>query len=183
MVPSEIVRWWLQTAEPPNLRNAETPKLRITGRLSHRTQEAPKVVRRAPEIVLGQAAGQKVMWASSRGCEVARGCWASEVWVATRRYWDAYKGTGRNVGASGGMRTGRAGHLQAVGCAEQARKGGVPLTIYVLYPTPVEDGTWDKVLVMGSTAYGSPRYCTAVHGTLSSPQLAPTWNLAGGFHL
>ena len=27
------------------------------------------------------------------------------------------------------MRTGRAGDLQAVGCAEQARKGGVPLTL------------------------------------------------------
>ncbi|KAJ7211135.1 hypothetical protein GGX14DRAFT_394098 [Mycena pura] len=90
--------------------------------------EASMVVRRAPEIVSRQAAGPKVMWASSRGCEVDRGCWlgerASEVWVATRGYWDVYGGTGRNVGASGGMWTGGAGRLQAVGCAEQARKGG-----------------------------------------------------------
>lgn len=67
MVPSEIVRWWLRTAEPPNRRIAEAPDrrvaetpdrriaetldLRITGHLSRRTYEAPKVVRRAPEVV------------------------------------------------------------------------------------------------------------------------------------
>ncbi|KAJ7191974.1 hypothetical protein GGX14DRAFT_406795 [Mycena pura] len=117
MVPSEIVRWWLRTAESPNLQITEMPNLRITGHLSHRTYEAPKVVRKAPEIVLRQATGLKVMWASSRGCEVARGCWASEVWVATRRYWDAYGGTGRNVGAS----------LWAV--QSKHVKGGVPLTM------------------------------------------------------
>ncbi|KAJ7210886.1 hypothetical protein GGX14DRAFT_394505 [Mycena pura] len=130
MVPSEIVRWWLQTAEPPNRRIAEAPDrrvaetpdrriagtldLRITGHLSRRTYEAPKVVRRAPEVVrpivdVGSEKGLRRL-------------------VATRRYWDAYGGTGRNVGASGGMRTGGTGCLQAVGRAEQARKGGVPLT-------------------------------------------------------
>ncbi|KAJ7222137.1 hypothetical protein GGX14DRAFT_387968 [Mycena pura] len=67
MVPSEIVQWWLRTAEPPNLRIAQAPDrriaetpdlriaetldLRITEHLSHRTYEAPKVVRRAPEVV------------------------------------------------------------------------------------------------------------------------------------
>ncbi|KAJ7190935.1 hypothetical protein GGX14DRAFT_407579 [Mycena pura] len=130
MVPSKIVRWWLRTAEPPNRRIAEAPDrrvaetpdcriaetldLRITGHLSRRTYEAPKVVRRAPEVVrpivdVGSEKGLRRL-------------------VATRRYWDAYGGTGRNVGASGGMRTGGTGCLQAVGCAEQARKGGVPLT-------------------------------------------------------
>ncbi|KAJ7230157.1 hypothetical protein GGX14DRAFT_384119 [Mycena pura] len=79
MVPSEIVWWWLRTAESPNLRIAETPNLRVTGYLSHRTYEAPKVVQKAPEIVLRQAAGLKVMWASSRGCEVARGCWGGKI--------------------------------------------------------------------------------------------------------
>ncbi|KAJ7222309.1 hypothetical protein GGX14DRAFT_388125 [Mycena pura] len=53
---------------------------------------------------------------------------APEVWVATRRYWEVYGGTRQNVGAPGGMRSGSADHLQAVGCAEQARKGGDPLT-------------------------------------------------------
>ncbi|KAJ7203904.1 hypothetical protein GGX14DRAFT_648201 [Mycena pura] len=122
MVPSEIVRWWLRTAEPPNRRIAEAPDrrvaetpdrriaetldLRITGHLSRRTYEAPKVVRRAPEVVrpivdVGSEKGLRRL-------------------VATRRYWDAYRGTGRNVGASGGMRTGGTGCLQAVGCAEQA---------------------------------------------------------------
>ncbi|KAJ7225437.1 hypothetical protein GGX14DRAFT_386324 [Mycena pura] len=126
----QIVRWWLRTAEPPNRRIAEAPNrrvaetpdrriaetldLRITGHLSRRTYEAPKVVRRAPEVVrpivdVGSEKGLRRL-------------------VATRRYWDAYGGTGRDVGASGGMRTGGTGCLQAVGCAEQARKGGVPLT-------------------------------------------------------
>ncbi|KAJ7206093.1 hypothetical protein GGX14DRAFT_644123 [Mycena pura] len=99
----------------PNRRIAETLDLRITGHLSRRTYEAPKVVRRAPEVVrpivdVGSEKGLRRL-------------------VATRRYWDAYGGTGRNVGASGGMRTGGTGCLQAVGCAEQARKGGVPLTL------------------------------------------------------
>ncbi|KAJ7222529.1 hypothetical protein GGX14DRAFT_388322 [Mycena pura] len=130
MVPSKIVRWWLRTAEPPNRRIAEAPDrrvaetpdrriaetldLRITGHLSRRTYEAPKVVRRAPEVVR-----PIVDVGSEKGLRRLE---------ATRRYWDAYGGTGRNVGASGGMRTGGTGCLQAVGCAEQARKGGVPLT-------------------------------------------------------
>ncbi|KAJ7197130.1 hypothetical protein GGX14DRAFT_402713 [Mycena pura] len=103
-----------RVAETPDCRIAETLDLRITGHLSRRTYEAPKVVRRAPEVVrpivdVGSEKGLRRL-------------------VATRRYWDAYGGTGRNVGASGGMRTGGTGCLQAVGCAEQARKGGVPLT-------------------------------------------------------
>ncbi|KAJ7187510.1 hypothetical protein GGX14DRAFT_409116 [Mycena pura] len=136
MVPSEIVRWWLRTAEPPNRRIAEAPDrrvaetpdrriaetldLRITGHLSRRTYEAPKVVRRAPEVVRSI-----VDVGSEKGLRRL---------VATRRYWDAYGGTGRNVGASGGMRTGGTGCLQAVGCAEQACKGGVPLTTTIKSP-------------------------------------------------
>ncbi|KAJ7215801.1 hypothetical protein GGX14DRAFT_391484 [Mycena pura] len=93
-------------AEAPDRRVAETPDRRIVGHLSRRTYEAPKVVRRAPEVVrpivdVGSEKGLRRL-------------------VATRRYWDAYGGTGRNVGASGGMRTGGTGCLQAVGCAEQA---------------------------------------------------------------